>query len=419
MVFPNLKPSFKRERLFLTGVRRKGQTHREFEASLEELLRLVDTAGGEVIYQTYQHIDHPNPKTFIGKGKVEEIGEKIKGNGIDCVAIDDELTPTQNHNLEKAWNVKVLDRTAVILDIFAKRAHTKEGRLQVELAQLQYIQPRLKGMWSHFSQQTGGIGTKGPGETQLEVDRRRVKERIAKLKERLDEVKTHRSLHRQKREAVPLPLFSLVGYTNAGKSTLFNALTKAQVFVEDKLFATLDPTVRKIRLPSGRHVLLADTVGFIRKLPHTLVEAFQATFEEVSYADCLIHVVDTSDIDVFKQIETVEKVLEELNLNHKPGIMVFNKLDKGLPHLNGHRGIPISALSGEGLEGLLNEMDQILRLSLRRAHFFLPHHRGDILTTLYSLGHVLEVKHRGTGIDVICEIEPKFVQRYQEYLMNP
>ena len=211
---------------------------------------------------------------------------------------------------------------------------------------------------------------------------------------------------------MPLPLFSLVGYTNAGKSTLFNSLTKSEVFVEDKLFATLDPTVRKLRLPSGRMILLADTVGFIRKLPHTLVEAFKSTFEEVAFADCLIHVVDTSDEDVFRQIEVVEKVLQELQLNHKPSIMIFNKKDRGKVHLNGHQGISASALTGEGLDVLIQEMDQVLRAHLTRAHFLLPHDRGDILGNLYSLGHVLKVEHLPEGTDVECEIDAKFVQKY-------
>lgn len=414
--FTSLKPSFKRERVWLTGIRRLGQTNRQFQASFQELNRLVDTAGGEIVGESHQSIEVPNPKTFIGKGKVEEILDRVQAGGIDSVAIDDELTPTQNQNLEKTWNVKVLDRTAVILDIFAKRAHTKEGRLQVELAQLQYMQPRLKRMWSHLGQQGGGIGMKGPGETQLEVDKRRVRERICLLRDRLDEVRAHRLLHRQKRESVPLPVFALVGYTNAGKSTLFNALTKAEVFVEDKLFATLDPTVRKLKLPGGRKILLADTVGFIRKLPHTLVEAFKATFEEVAFADGLIHVVDTSDEEVYQQIETVEKVLAELHLNHKPSIMVFNKKDRGVVYSNGHQGISTSALTGEGLDEVLREMEQVLCANLERAHFFLPHGRGDILTKLYTLGHVLSVEHRAEGTEVDCEINNKFVQRYSEYL---
>jgi len=400
----------------MTGVRRKGQSRHNFLASSQEFNRLIDTAGGVVVEETAQEIEHPHPKTFLGKGKVTEILERVSQASVDSVAIDDELTPTQNQHLERAWDLKVVDRTAVILHIFAKRAHTKEGRLQVELAQLQYIQPRLKGLWSHFSKQTGGIGTRGPGETQLEVDRRRVRERIALLRRRLEDVETHRQIHRLKREAIPYPLFSLVGYTNAGKSTLFNTMTHAEVFVEDKLFATLDPIVRRLKLPSGRQVLLADTVGFIRKLPHSLVESFKATFEEIAHADCLIHVVDASDPEVYQQMETVAQVLVELGLNQKPMITVFNKKDQGFG-VNGSQGIPISALHGEGLEQLLSQMDVHLRKNCQKARFFLPHTRGDILSTLYSLGHVLEVQHQPEGIEVACEIDPKFIKKYQEYLV--
>lgn len=417
MTHPASRPNFKRERVFLAGVRRKGQTHRDFEASLQELNRLIDTAGGEVVGTTSQEVENPHPKTFLGKGKVTQIQSEVLDSAADSVAIDDELTPAQNRNLEESWKVRVIDRTAVILDIFAKRAHTKEGRLQVELAQLKYIQPRLKGMWSHFSKQTGSIGMRGPGETQLEVDRRRLREKITQIHERLKEVETHREIHRIRREAVPLPLFSLVGYTNAGKSTLFNSMTNADVFVEDKLFATLDPVVRRLKLPSGHHVLLADTVGFIRKLPHSLVEAFKATFEEIAHADCLVHVVDASDPEVYQQVETVYEALAELNLHTKPVITVFNKKDQGFVGFNGESGIPISALTGEGIPGLLDQMDVEVRKNCTNAHFFLPYARGDILATLYSVGHVVTIAHQPEGMEVHCELDSKFVNRYQQYLV--
>ncbi|MBN1282160.1 MAG: GTPase HflX, partial [Proteobacteria bacterium] len=268
------------QRVLIVGVRRGGQSKRAMERSLEELARLVDTAGGVVAGATSQEVRRVHPATFLGRGKVEELAGKVAGTGAELVAVDWDLTPVQNRNLEDRIGVMVLDRTAVILDIFARRAQSREGRLQVELAQLKYLAPRLVGRGKVFSQQVGRIGTRGPGETALEYDRRRVRERITMLARSLEGVRSHRALHRARRASVPVPMVSLVGYTNSGKSTLMNALTDAGVFVEDKLFATLDPTVRRMRLPSGREVLLADTVGFIDRLPHELIESFKSTFEE-------------------------------------------------------------------------------------------------------------------------------------------
>lgn len=370
-----------------------------------------------MVGETFQEIDPPNNRTFVGKGKAAEILKQIQEHRVHLVVIDDEITPTQNRNLEEEWGVQVLDRTALILDIFAKRAHTKEGRLQVELAQLQYLQPRLRGMWTHFSKQTGGIGTRGPGETQLEVDRRHVKEKIGKLKLRIEQVKTHRQIHRSRREAVPLPVFSLVGYTNAGKSTLFNMLTHSGVLVEDKLFATLDPTVRSLRLPSGRRILLADTVGFIKKLPHSLVEAFKATFEEITYSDGIIHVIDASDPECHQQIETVEEVLAEMGMGQKPRITVFNKIDAEKHTIGNEEGIPVSALTGQGGPELIETIEATLRRQLSQTQFLLPHQRGDILATLYQMGHVLSVRHDSEGTLVTCEVPLKFLNRFRDYLV--
>lgn len=415
---PAIKQQALQERVWVAGIRRQNQTRSAFNASIQELKQLVDTAGGHVVGETFQEIDPPNTRTFVGSGKAEEILRTLKEHQVHTVVIDDEISPTQNRNLETMWGVKVLDRTALILDIFAKRAHTKEGRLQVELAQLQYLQPRLRGMWTHFSKQTGGIGTRGPGETQLEIDRRCVKDRIAKLKESLEQVKTHRQIHRNKREAVPLPIFSLVGYTNAGKSTLFNMLTNSGVLVEDKLFATLDPTVRSVRLPGGRQVLLADTVGFIKKLPHSLVESFKATFEEIAYSDGIIQVIDASDPECHAHIETVEKVLEEMGLSHKPRITVFNKIDADSVYMRNYHGIRLSARTGEGGLALVETIEATLRQHCRQVGLLLPHSRGDILGTLYKMGHVLSVDHTPEGIHVLCEIGEKFLNRYREYLID-
>ena len=405
-----------KERTLLVGIQQKGRSRQEALASLRELERLVETAGGEVVGSTFQEVKDPNPKTFIGKGKVLEIQNQISTLSVQMVVIDNELSSAQNRNLEEILNIKVLDRTAVILDIFAKRAHTKEGRLQVELAQLEYIQSRLRGMWTHLGQQAGGIGMRGPGETQLEVDRRRLKEKITRIQKQLEEVKIHRTVNRHKQQAVSLQMVSLVGYTNAGKSTLFNNITHAHVLVEDKLFATLDPTVRRVRLPSGREILFADTVGFIRQLPHGLVEAFKATFEEMAHAHLLIHLVDGSDPEVFQQIKVVEGVLAELGVDHKPLLTVFNKMD--LPHE--HSGeLKISALTGEGVGELLDQIDLTLRDNFKKTTLILPHHRGDVLSQIYTLGHVEEVRYVEEGVVVSCELYEKYFNKFKEFQMKP
>ena len=408
-----------KERALLVGIRRPGQTRHDAEASLAELSRLVHTAGGEIIGSVSQEIHSPHPATFIGKGKIEEILALVQRDGIQFVAIDDDLSPAQNRNLETTLKVKVLDRTAVILDICAKRARTKEGRLQVELAQLQYLAPRLKGMWQHFGQQKGGIGMRGPGETQLEVDRRRIREKITHVRHQIEEVKTHRAVNRLKSEAVPLQLVSIVGYTNAGKSTLFNQLTRAQVLVEDQLFATLDPTVRRLKLPSGRDILLADTVGFIRKLPHALVEAFKATFEEIAHAQLLIHVIDAADPEASQQAEVVQTVLQELELDHKPMITVLNKRDSVTTPLFGLKGLSISALNGEGVLPLLEELDRVLRRDFMPLTLLLPHQRGDLLSQIYTLGHVESVTYLPEGIWVACQLHRKYFNKLKEFQLDP
>ncbi len=358
------------------------------DASLEELALLAATAGAKVVGRTVQRLDSPNPATYIGKGKVMEIAARRHELGFSTVIFDDELTPSQQRNLEKALDVKVLDRTALILDIFAQHARTREGRLQVELAQHQYILPRLRGQWSHLERLEGRIGTRGPGETQLETDRRMIRGRISALKRQIEQVRRQRALHRRQRARQGVPVVSLVGYTNAGKSTLMRALSGADVLVEDRLFATLDPVTRRIHLPSGATALLTDTVGFIQKLPAQLVAAFRATLEELEEAALLLHVVDITHPDAEEQARCVEETLAELSLADRPRLAVLNKADllegEGLPPeepSSGGRGsqrwealqeaarhlapwapdaIVVSAERGWGLDGLRKAMELAL-----------------------------------------------------------
>jgi len=296
--------------------------------SLNELGELAKTAGAVVVGSTIQKLEHPNVATYVGSGKVDEIVEERKRLDANVVIFDDELSPSQQRNLEKALGVKVIDRTALILDIFATRAQTREGRLQVELAQMQYLLPRLAGQWAHLERMEGAIGTRGPGETQIETDRRLINSRIAKLRRDLREVSQQRELYRRRRARNNVPVVALVGYTNAGKSTLMRALSGADVLAEDKLFATLDPVTRRLGLPSGEVVLLTDTVGFIQKLPTQLVAAFRATLEELSEADLLLHVVDISHPNAFEQTQTVESTLRELGVDGKPVLLALNKVDR-------------------------------------------------------------------------------------------
>jgi len=316
------------ERAYLVAAEAKqGNGRWRSEASLEELALLANTAGARVVGHAVQRLDSPNPATYIGKGKLQEIVSLQPELEYTTVIFDDELTPSQQRNLEKALDVKVLDRTALILDIFAQHARTREGRLQVELAQHEYILPRLRGQWSHLERLGAGIGTRGPGETQLETDRRLIRDRISGLKRQIEQVRKQRALHRRQRARQGVPVVSLVGYTNAGKSTLMRALSGADVLVEDRLFATLDPITRRIRLPSGTNVLLTDTVGFIQKLPTQLVAAFRATLEELEEATLLLHVIDITHPDAERQAETVEETLGSLGLADRPKLVVLNKAD--------------------------------------------------------------------------------------------
>src|SRR5437773_3365171 len=321
------RPQRTRERALLVGLEKQGVSKWDLHDSLDELRELANSAGAEVVDTVTQKLPKPTAPYFIGRGKAESIKESFQDQEVTSVIFDNELSPAQGRNLETLFSRKVLDRTQLILDIFAQRARSREGRLQIELAQLQYLLPRLTRMWTHLSRQSGGIGTRGPGETQLEVDRRRVQERIARLERELEGVRRVRNVQRQGRKRHQWPVAAVVGYTNAGKSTLLNLLTGADVLAVDKLFATLDPTTRSFTLPNKQRVLLTDTVGFLRKLPHTLIESFKATLEEVSEADLLIHVVDMSHPRVDEQMEAVDGVIKELDAFGKQTLIVFNKID--------------------------------------------------------------------------------------------
>ena len=386
------------ERVFVVGVQLKSENAWCIDESLDELEELVVTAGGEVAGRGTQRLDRVNAATFIGPGKARGFAEECKEAGVDTVVFDEELSPAQGRNLEKVFECKILDRTALILDIFSQRARTREGKLQVELAQLTHLLPRLTRFWTHLSRQKGGIGMRGgEGESQLEVDRRKVRERIDKIQHDLELVMRQRSVQRIGRKRNQWPLGSLVGYTNAGKSTLFNAITGASALAEDKLFATLDPTTRRLRLPTNQNVLLSDTVGFIRKLPHDLVDAFKATLEEVIEADLLLHVVDISSPQAEEQIEAVNVVLDELGVADKPMLMVFNKVDRvsapGLAkRFTGQypNSIVVSARTGEGFEAFMAELGKQLRPVREMLELSIPHSQSEVIAQLHEVGQVLE-----------------------------
>ena len=373
---------------------------------MNELGELAQTAGAEVVGDGIQKMESLQAATFIGKGKAEEFADFCKRHDVDTVIFDDELSPEQSRNLEKIFNCKVLDRTSLILDIFAQRARTREGKLQIELAQLQHLLPRLTRFWGHLSRQAGGIGMRGgEGESQLESDRRKVQERIDKISRDLDLVRRRRATQRAGRQRSQWPLASIVGYTNAGKSTLLNALTGADVLVKDILFATLDPTTRRLKLPSNQNVLLTDTVGFIRKLPHGLVEAFKATLEEVVQADLLLHVVDISHPQAEKQIVAVNSVLAEIGAGEKSTVMVFNKTDKltdggMLNHLREKfpHAVGISAITGEGVSQLLSELETQLKPKREFLELRIPQEQAAVIARLHKVGQVIERRYNGKTV---------------------
>jgi len=386
---------------------------RSTDISMDELEALVETAGGVAVGRLLQNRPTPDPRSFIGEGKVQELKEFIIANDCNMAVFDNELSPSQMRALQEDLGVKVLDRSGLILDIFAQRAQTREGQLQVELAQYHYLMPRLTGMWTHLVRQTasgGGspIGTRGPGETQLETDRRHIRRKIQKLEEELEAVRKVRSTQRRQREKNAIPVVALVGYTNAGKSSILNALTDAGIPANNRLFDTLDTTTRRLKVEEAEEVLLSDTVGFIRKLPHHLVEAFKATLEELTYADVLLHVIDISNPDWMSQAKIVDDLIAELGAQNTPCIRVFNKCDAYLgvlPH--GDDVVCVSARTGEGLDNLKKEISKILNAGKYHAIFRIPYHRGDLVSLLQSDAAVLNLEYAEDGTVIEAIVKPE------------
>ena len=416
-----------RDRVILVGLnanRLKAEENAD-EWSMEELAALTETAGGEPIAQVLQNKDAPDPRTFIGEGKVAEVKELIENEHAEMVIFDNDLSPSQMRVLTDEFGVQVLDRSGLILDIFAKRAKTKEGRLQVELAQYQYLLPRLTGMWTHLVRQTasGGkspIGTRGPGETQLETDRRHIHRKIDKLRADLEEVRRVRGTQRQQRTKNEIPVVAIVGYTNAGKSTLLNALTGADIPANNRLFDTLDTTSRLLAVSDMLDVVISDTVGFIRKLPHQLVDAFKATLEELEYADLLLHVIDVSNPMWQDQAAVVDKLIAELGAEKTPCIRVYNKADlvsaEDRPH--GAESIAISAKTGAGLPELLELIEKTLDKGSRRVTLHLPYDQGGLLDLLYREAKVLDVRYEDTTVvEAVCT--RKTLGRVRPYVWPP
>ena len=414
------------ERVLLIGLQIKSRSQWELADSMAELRELAGTAGGEVIDTAIQKLDTPVASTFIGRGKALALAEECRRQDIDTVIFDDDLTAAQTRTLERMFECKILDRTVLILDIFAQRARTKEGKLQIELAQLEHLLPRLTKFWGHLSRQKGGIGMRGgEGETQLETDRRRVQDRIARITRDLEVVRKQRAVQRAGRQRHQWPLASIVGYTNAGKSTLLNALTGAGALAEDKLFATLDPLTRRLRLPTNQNVLLTDTVGFIRKLPHGLVEAFKATLEEVVEADLLIHVVDISHPKAEDQINAVNTVLQEIGATGKSTLLVFNKLDR---LENGivpdqfleqfPQAVGISAATGEGLPAMLSELGALLRPKRDFVELSVPHKDAAVISRLYAYGQVVEQDYDGDSARFKARIPPHLHREFERFIVE-
>ncbi|MBM3235162.1 GTPase HflX [Candidatus Poribacteria bacterium] len=426
----------KPERAIIVGVKLADMSKAEAEESLQELALLADTAGVEVVSQVLHQRPAPNPAYFVGSGKAQELQSLSAEAQADVLIFDNDLSPAQTRNLEKITDIRVIDRTTLILDIFAQRARTKEAKVQVELAQLQYALPRLTHQWTHLERlgggagagKVGGVGTRGPGETQLQIDRQLIRGRIAHLKRELEEIEQHRTVQRRHRKEMMSA--AIVGYTNAGKSTLLNALTDEHVFTEDKLFATLDPTTRIVQLPENHTIFLTDTVGFIKRLPHHLVASFKATLEEVTSADLLLHIVNASHKEALNQIKAVNQVLEELGAVNKPTLMLFNKIDKlalerseGMEsynelyvlHSEYPDGIAISALTGEGLEQLKSRLVEFISQNDVRISLVLSHKDGGkVLNYIYTHGEVLDESYKDNSVLVEAKIHSRYLKQLKK-----
>ncbi len=426
------------ERAFLVGLEVHGaRALLGVEDSLAELALLADTAGLQVVGETYQKINKPDPNTFIGSGKAAELRDFVEETLSDVVIFDEELSPRHQRELERQFgeNVKVIDRTALILDIFAQHARTREGALQVELAQYEYRLPRLTRQWTHLARQaggaagrggTGGVGLRGPGETQLEVDRRLITERIVHLKKELEKVRAHRQRYRAQRQRNAVPVVAIVGYTNAGKSTLLNGLVGSEeVLAVDQLFATLDPTTRRVKLPNGKTALFTDTVGFIQKLPTTLVAAFRATLEEIGEADLILHVLDVTHPNARQQAQAVQDTLAELNVHEAPALVALNKMDvltretreAARTHLGDlfEDGIPISALTGRGLTDLLERVAEELYAALVPLKVNIPYEQGHMISLFHEQALVERVEHQEDGVELEGRVPERVAQRFKAF----
>jgi GTP-binding protein HflX len=432
---PTLRP---RERAFMVGVEIYNQDNLlGLEDSLSELALLADTAGLNVVGEATQKLNHPHPQTYIGPGKVEEVKALAEEMGAEVLLFDDELSPRHLRELERIFgaDLRVLDRTALILDIFAQHASTSEGALQVELAQYEYRLPRLTRAWTHLARQAGGgggrsgavggVGLRGPGETQLEVDRRDIRRRIDHLKSELEKVRVHRLQYRQRRKRSRIPVVALVGYTNAGKSTLLNRLSQSDVYVADQLFATLDPTTRRVELPGGNLALFSDTVGFIQKLPTELVAAFRATLEEIAEADLLLHIVDITHLNAQAQAESVHQTLIDIEADHIPVLTVLNKIDqladpqRAQQSLAGYpNSVAISAISGQGIDDLLAAVNSSLYENYSPIMVKLPYQQGNLISLFHEMGKVERLEHIRGGVIMQGRLPGRLLARYQPFLTS-